>query len=96
MGIPHGLKDGSGGSRPKEEVSRQKENFDLLGLGLPSLNLVPRYAISKTKVWKAIPKESQTVGLTNNRVSQRDSLTNMTLTQTIRPLSLLKGVIVKS
>ena len=50
MGIPHGLKDGSGGSRPKEEVSRQKENFNLLGLGLPSLNLVPRYAISKTKV----------------------------------------------
>ena len=63
---------------------------------VPSLNLVPRYAISKTKVWKAIPKESLTVGLTNNRVSQRDPLTNMTLTQTIRPLSLLKGVIVKS
>ena len=37
-------------ARPKEEVSRQKENFNLLGLGLPSLNLVPRYAISKTKV----------------------------------------------
>ena len=38
---------------PEGKSLSAKENFVLQGLGLSDLNLVPRYAISKTKVWKA-------------------------------------------
>ena len=98
-GLASGGGVGSGGSRPKEEVSRQKENFDLLGLGLPSLNLVPRYAISKTKVLEG-DTQRETDGRTNKQPRfstrlphQHDANAN---DQAFELLSLLKGVIVKS